>query len=477
MEVEPAESPPGASSPACATPRKRICLPSDAGSEDTELYSAPSDDSTDGDFELVLGKKAKRRLRAAASRSRGASSRSTASTVTTSSRPPVHTVLFVPESPNGNLKMLNRQAISVSLEAIIPEKIKEVRINTRKNIMAIDVENSAAAETLHKVTMLGEMKVRAYVTPGQGTSVGVVYDVDVSIPDADLPILVKPTTDGAIIKQVTRLGKSRCVKLVFQGDCIPAYVKVGHFRHAVRPFVPKPLQCHKCLKIGHVSSVCGRAIVCSKCSGTHDSKACNVTALKCANCQGAHDASSKTCPHLIQERKVLRQMVKDHSSHKDASAKVRRRRRSRRRRSSSTVVIKDGHDISREDGTTSQALPPPPPQSLPPPALLPPGAPAYSTDSVPTTSNGKVNKTGKSSPPAENWPRLPSLQLADSRREEAKPHQTSSTSSKKEDMQVIAVLRALINATRKLLNTLKTPTASCALEVLDALDPLLASLE
>ncbi|KAH9361126.1 hypothetical protein HPB48_002988 [Haemaphysalis longicornis] len=79
---------------------------------------------------------------------------------------------------------------------------------------------------------------------------------------ADLPNLIKPATEGTTIKQVTRLGKSRCVKLVFQGDCIPAYVKVGHFRHAVRPFVPKPLQRHKCLKIGHCQlSRCTRRLL------------------------------------------------------------------------------------------------------------------------------------------------------------------------------------------------------------------------
>ncbi|KAH9370015.1 hypothetical protein HPB48_001892 [Haemaphysalis longicornis] len=114
--------------------------------------------------------------------------------------------------------MLNRQAISVSLEAILPGKIKKVRINTRKNILAIDVEHSSEVEMLHQLTVLGEMKVRAYISAGQGASVGVVYDVDVSIPDADLPILIKPATEGTTIKQVTRLGKSRCVKLVFQAN-------------------------------------------------------------------------------------------------------------------------------------------------------------------------------------------------------------------------------------------------------------------
>ncbi|KAH9370725.1 hypothetical protein HPB48_013968 [Haemaphysalis longicornis] len=208
--------------------------------------------------------------------------------------------------------MLNRQAISVFLEAILPGKIKKVRINSRKDISAIDVGHSAAVESLHQLTTVGEMKVRAYISPGQGTSVGVVYDVEVSTLYADLPILIKPAMEGAIIKQVTRLGKSRCVKLVLHGDGIPAHVKVGHFRHAVQLFVPKLLQCHKCLNIGHVSSVCVRATVCSKCSGLRDAKASTVGVLKGANCQDAHDASS-TCPHLKEEQKVLKQMVKDHS--------------------------------------------------------------------------------------------------------------------------------------------------------------------
>ncbi|KAH9374311.1 hypothetical protein HPB48_022503 [Haemaphysalis longicornis] len=243
MEVEPADSPPGNPPSDSATPRKRTWRPNEAGSEDIELYSTPSDDSTDDDFELVLGKKAKRRLWAAASRSTGASSTSCASTVAAPKRPPVHTVLFVPASSNDNLRILNGQDISVSLEAIPPVKIKEVRVNRRKNIMAIDVEQRDAVETLHQLTMLGQMKVRAYVSPGQGSSAGVIYDVDASIPDADLPILIKPSTDCASIKRVSRLGKSRCVKIVFQA--IPAHLKVGHFRHAVRPFVPKPLQCRK----------------------------------------------------------------------------------------------------------------------------------------------------------------------------------------------------------------------------------------
>ncbi|KAH9371395.1 hypothetical protein HPB48_000862 [Haemaphysalis longicornis] len=65
--------------------------------------------------------------------------------------------------------MLNRQAISVFLEAILPGKINEVRINHRKNILAIDIEQRDVDETLPHIQMLGQINVRAYVSAGQST--------------------------------------------------------------------------------------------------------------------------------------------------------------------------------------------------------------------------------------------------------------------------------------------------------------------
>ncbi|KAH9374271.1 hypothetical protein HPB48_005591 [Haemaphysalis longicornis] len=199
--------------------------------------STPTDDSSEGGFELVLGKKAKRRLRAPVSGSTGAST-SSASTVTTTDRAPVHTIFFVPNCPNDNLRMLNRQDISVSLEAILKENIKDIRITSRKNILAINVEHSAAVEALHEQTMLRQMKVLPTYLQARKSSM-------MSTSQFQMPTypfsLITPATEGAAFKQVTRLGKARCVKLVFQGGCIPAHVKVGHFRNAVRPFVLKPL--------------------------------------------------------------------------------------------------------------------------------------------------------------------------------------------------------------------------------------------
>ncbi|KAH9374357.1 hypothetical protein HPB48_013413 [Haemaphysalis longicornis] len=124
--------------PPAGTSGKRASLPADAEREDTELYSAPSDeDSDDG----------------------------------TSSRKPVpkhavHTILCTlctPDAKTDNLTLLIKQAVSAFLEATVPGEDKDVRINSRWNILAIDVEHRRTSPCLieevstYKVAVLKQM--------------------------------------------------------------------------------------------------------------------------------------------------------------------------------------------------------------------------------------------------------------------------------------------------------------------------------
>lgn len=437
---------PDSATSAVAASRKRTGPHSNSDSEDTHIYSLSSEEaSDDDDFELVMSRKAKRR------NTRTSSSSSTLNE-RPQQRPATNTILFVPAVPNGNMKRLNRQTVSVLLEALVPNEIVDIRVNTRKNVLAIDVTHAAALNTLRNVTDLDGMKVRSHIPLGSDIVTGVIYDVDSAIPSSDLEVLVKPASEADVIASVTRLGSSRCLKIVFKGDCLPSYVKVGHFRHPVRPFVPKPLQCLKCMRLGHVRSVCENAAVCSRCAETHSADDCRATVLKCSNCHGPHEASSKDCPNMKRELAVLKQMARDHSSHREA-AKTIRKRRYRRRRSLKKISV----------STASVAYPPAPPP-------LPPR---------PVTADRNQN-AGKSETAVDAaWPRLPRPQPP------AKPQRTSATTNAEppadklpeEDKQVIAMLRSMMNAIRVLLGKLKTPSAQSALQVLDALNPVLASLE
>lgn len=446
MDVQLPEAPSGSGSSAGIASRKRGSTSSD--SEDTELYSVSGDDSSEDGFVPVLHRKAKRRAL-------NTSSASSSATVKTRPQRWPHSILFVPENAADNLRVLNRQALSLYLENTVPNEIKDVRLNTRRNILAIDVMNPSALNTLQRVTQLGNIKVRSIVPAGAATVTGVVYDIDTEIPNADLPLLIKPASEHNVIVRVGRLGNTRCVRITFKGDCLPSYVKVGHFRHQVRAFIPRPVQCFNCQKIGHVKGVCTNAAVCPRCAEPHSEDNCSATTMKCPNCQGDHCASSKDCPRIKKEITVLKQMVRDSSTHREAAEKVRRRRRRRRR-------------SSRQQSSSSQEN-----------RQTDPSSAAHQThvSSTPKTDVGK----GKSGRPLSTteWPPLAPLQPAAElpQRSPTVQHSVASEKSQNTDKQVVALLRPLINAIRVLLSNMHTPSARSALQVLDALSPVLAALE
>ncbi|KAH9370726.1 hypothetical protein HPB48_013967 [Haemaphysalis longicornis] len=162
------------------------------------------------------------------------------------------------------------------------------------------------------------------------------------------------------ILNIHRIGRSRCLKVVFQCASLPASVKVGYVRHRVRPYVPRPLQCHKCQKLGHVSAACKNAVACKRCGDAHDHVKSKGT-LKCANCSGPHEATSNECPKIMRERT----MVRDNSTHREAAASVRKRRRSsRRRRRQSRSISRPCRDLE------TTAAPPLAPLFAPPPQVL-----------------------------------------------------------------------------------------------------------
>ncbi|KAH7943487.1 hypothetical protein HPB52_009091 [Rhipicephalus sanguineus] len=124
-------------------------------------------------------------------------------------------------------------------------------------------------------------------------------DTSNDITDADLQRLVTWTVR---VLNIRRFGQSRCIKLVFDSETLPSPVKVGH---PVRPYVPRPLQCHKCCRLGTASAVCKSEITCQPCGGFHEVDNCDAAApLKCPNCSGAYEATSKGCPKIKQEMRV-----------------------------------------------------------------------------------------------------------------------------------------------------------------------------
>lgn len=419
---------------------------------DTSDGSSTEDMASDSDFTVVSSRRLKRKIRRTSPT--GPQAPKKASSMRS------YTISYVPTSTTDILNSLNRQSLSEYFELVAPGQVAEIRINARKNILSMDVTTKSILDTLKAIVQLGNIPVRAFSAYDKETTTGVIYDVDEDITDSSLEKLLSSSSP---IVGFHRFGRSRCVKIVFQSDTLPTHVKVGYVRHSARPYVPRPLQCHKCLKFGHVSAVCKGAVTCKHCGGLHDGDNCNAAA-KCPNCSGAHDATSKECPKMRNEISIMKKMVRDRSTHREAARAVRRRRhrsRLRRKRSSS---------VHRVEESTPKAKPSSPPR------LLLAATKDGTQDSAPSQSTQAQGKQSLALNTSElQWPSLPS-------RAACTPLSYGATApnednEKMDNADVKSMLKNLMGSMRKILGGLNTPAAKAAVQLLEVLEPLLVVLQ
>ena len=84
---------------------------------------------------------------------------------------------------------------------------------------------------------------------------------------------------------------------------------VGYVRVKVRPYVPSPLRCFRCLRFGHTRDFCRGRKTCEKCSSNeHVSDECTAGSPRCVKCddtQTPHSAFDRSCPALLREKEIL----------------------------------------------------------------------------------------------------------------------------------------------------------------------------
>ena len=88
----------------------------------------------------------------------------------------------------------------------------------------------------------------------------------------------------------------KIAKITFEGQTLPRNIKIEGMNKEVRPYVPKPLQCNKCSRYGHLTKHCRNEEICAFCSSSsHTTKWNCCEEPKCINCNNNHHARSKQC--------------------------------------------------------------------------------------------------------------------------------------------------------------------------------------
>ena len=98
---------------------------------------------------------------------------------------------------------------------------------------------------------------------------------------------------------------------------------MGWINYKVREYIPQPLRCFKCQRMGHTIQQCKWKQRCAKCGGEHDYGKCTKDAkLKCCNCGGEHSAAYAGCVVQKQAKEVQRYKIVNKVSNAEAVKSV-----------------------------------------------------------------------------------------------------------------------------------------------------------
>ncbi|KAI5633210.1 hypothetical protein NE865_14089 [Phthorimaea operculella] len=123
---------------------------------------------------------------------------------------------------------------------------------------------------------------------------------------------------------------TQSVVLTFEGQRLPEKIFAFYTSLTVQVYQLPTIQCHKCLRYGHVEHQCRSDARCYRCAKKHPGKDCKVApqCATCLYCLGRHYAIDKCCPEYSRQKAIKLVMSEDSVSYNEAAARFPVSRRS-----------------------------------------------------------------------------------------------------------------------------------------------------
>nr|XP_037286219.1 uncharacterized protein LOC119179252 [Rhipicephalus microplus] len=280
---------------ACLTPTSNDAV----AHEDAVTHA--TDEISQSEFQTVLSKSKKRRQRAS-----------------TSQGPAAHTG---PRPATESTAMLAHVAPGTSNAPTATQTAPAgVRVNTKKNIVAADASTPEWMNRLLATSELAGIPVTARLPADRSQSSGVVQGVDGDYTDEAL--LAAVSSDVPVIA-ARRQGTSLVLR--FASPVPPTRVRLFRMVFEVRPSRPRPLQCRRCGRYGHIAVTCRGPERCLRCGGHHGKDANCTNKLRCLHCGRPHSADSADCQLWQRERRLatIKASAPTYLPHREAQAVLR----------------------------------------------------------------------------------------------------------------------------------------------------------
>uniref|UniRef100_A0A8D9BRC1 Uncharacterized protein n=1 Tax=Cacopsylla melanoneura TaxID=428564 RepID=A0A8D9BRC1_9HEMI len=255
-------------------------------------------------------------------------------------------IVFVENSSNevgGGIERMHPMALGNLFKKLHPEiqdKLERTYKNGKNRIKFI-MKDRNSANTLALSPKMKENNLLCYIprflVTKQAVIRGVLKDLSETeiLNDCEVPFHQRNKIKVIAVRRFNRKVNNEYVptetiQLTFRTQELPEYVTLHYYRCKVEPFIPKVLQCQKCLRYGHsiryCKSVKSRCNMCGE--EAHETQDCNKSPPPtCVHCKGEHKSftdNSKTseCPEYKKQVEIKKVMVLENKTFLEAKGTV-----------------------------------------------------------------------------------------------------------------------------------------------------------
>jgi len=204
--------------------------------------------------------------------------------------------------------------------------------NTRSGYLLVKTKNNLQANKLLRIKNMADIEVKATEHKTLNFSKGVIYCNELrSIDETEILNELKhqKVTEVRKIlkKQDQALTETGLIIITFQTLTLPDSLNIGYEKIRVRPYIPLPLRCRKCLRFGHPTPTCKSPDeLCKNCSEkvhTEENEKCNSEKC-CINCKhmfetdAKHSPLDRSCPTFIKQKELITIKTTQKVDHKTA---------------------------------------------------------------------------------------------------------------------------------------------------------------